>query len=214
MRTAILVALLLIVAGCGGATGNAVNPWPANAVGEPQTLPAQEPAAEVPAEDVPAEPAEDILVEVPGEVIAEEPVVEEVPPVPDIDPSLIVTALPGTSFSVWYPKENMTLKGPILSLSLKAVNFSIGKMSKLNQSKDNRPREGHFHVIFDYMEEGEYIEMEDFSKTIRGMEAGDRTMRILMVNNDHTPLGIEKVIHFKVPQIGIDGTDEQTLYTS
>lgn len=125
----------------------------------------------------------------------------ETPSLQEIEAKIISvseTTSPFMNFGVkiYFPKPNLVLKGPILSLSLIPDNFTISQPDKVNKWG-----QGHFKVWFDYSNET-YI-MEDAAKTFRHLPAGKRTVFIELMQNNGSGYGIVNSVDFEVPNTGI-----------
>lgn len=97
-----------------------------------------------------------------------------------IDRTNVSSVLPDFEFK--YPEEGTKLKGDVVSVSIKMRNFTIGVIGS-----NNSQGYGHFHVLID---NESYKEMEDASKTFRGISKGKHVLTVEMVNNDHTSYGV------------------------
>ncbi|MDO8537952.1 MAG: hypothetical protein Q7S21_03640 [archaeon] len=70
------------------------------------------------------------------------------------------------------------------------VNFDIGTAGTANKQN-----EGHFHFFLD---NGSYIPIENLSYEFKKLKPGTHTLKATLNNNDHSPIGVEKMISFNV----------------
>ncbi|MDP6293370.1 MAG: hypothetical protein QF486_04000 [Candidatus Woesearchaeota archaeon] len=89
-------------------------------------------------------------------------------------------------FEFKYPSEGTRVKGEVVSLTLRILNFTLGRMGE-NVSWG----EGHFHVT---TQNASLIEMERATKTLRGLQPGEQFLTVEMVMNNHSSYGVRKRI--------------------
>ena len=93
------------------------------------------------------------------------------------------------NFSVKTPAEGQTFDN-FFEAELVPINFSIGTAGTANQLN-----QGHFHM---FMDGGDYIVVEGLKHRFSNLSPGLHTLRVTMNNNDHSSLGIEKLVSFNV----------------
>ncbi|MBI4164073.1 MAG: Ig-like domain-containing protein [Candidatus Aenigmarchaeota archaeon] len=93
------------------------------------------------------------------------------------------------SLTITSPTEGQEVAGPDVTIKL-STNLKV-----VAPSDKNVQGEGHFHL---YVDGGTYIPVSTNSYTIKGLSAGEHTVKVELHANDHSLLGIEKTVKFKV----------------
>tara|TARA_Y100000310_G_C20611926_1_gene778455 strand:- start:69 stop:734 length:666 start_codon:yes stop_codon:yes gene_type:complete len=96
-------------------------------------------------------------------------------------------------FEFKYPQEGTRVKGEVVSLTLRILNFTIGRMGE-----NVTWGEGHFHVR---TQNSSLIEMERSTKTLRGLQPGEQYITVEMVMNNHSSYGVRKRIKIEAQTV-------------
>ncbi len=93
------------------------------------------------------------------------------------------------TLTVTSPTEGQEVAGPDVTIKLSSSLKIVAPSDK------NVEGEGHFHL---YIDGGTYIPVAADSYTAKGLKAGDHTIKVELHKNDHSLLGVEKTVKFKV----------------
>ncbi|GEM_PF-2343219 len=93
------------------------------------------------------------------------------------------------TLTVSAPTEGQEVTGPDVTVKL-STNLKV-----VAPSDKNVEGQGHFHL---YVDGGTYIPVAADSYTAKGLKTGDHTVKVELHANDHSLLGVEKTVKFKV----------------
>ncbi|HLD57349.1 MAG TPA: hypothetical protein VJA47_03530 [archaeon] len=93
------------------------------------------------------------------------------------------------TLTITSPTEGQEVVGPDVT-----IKFSTS-LKVVAPSDKNVEGEGHYHMFVDG---GTYIPVSAAEYTIKGLAAGNHTVKVELHKNDHTAVGVEKTVKFKV----------------
>lgn len=110
--------------------------------------------------------------------------------------------LPMPMIEIISPSNGTTLDGSTLDLEVEVTNFMLNATAV---GGANMMGEGHYHIYINDDLVGPYTNL---SVMLEDLPAGDHVLKVMLVNNDHSELGIEAMdmIYFTVPEMETDIT--------
>ncbi len=93
------------------------------------------------------------------------------------------------TLTVSAPTEGQEVTGPDVTIKLST------SLKVVAPSDKNVEGEGHYHL---YVDGGTYIPVTADSYTAKGLKAGNHTVKVELHANDHSLLGVDKTVKFKV----------------
>ncbi len=110
---------------------------------------------------------------------------------------LVLVAIVLVSGCAQQSKYTLTISSPTEGQEVAAdvtikLSTNLKVVAASNKSVEG---EGHFHL---YVDGGTYIPVTTDSYTIKGLKAGEHTVKVELHANDHSLLGVDKTVKFKV----------------
>jgi hypothetical protein len=106
------------------------------------------------------------------------------------------TLLDVPTISIVSPENGSSTMGSSLEFEIEVMDFILNSSAV---GDANKAGEGHYHVYINDVLVGPYTNL---SVTLTDLPAGDHVLKVMLVNNDHSELGIEAtdMIHFTLEE--------------
>ncbi len=132
-----------------------------------------------------------------GEPEAPEEPEEETPPEEEY--------VPNPTFTIVNPENGMTIT---TNEEFAEITVSISAQNLVVKSPGGSAKkgEGHFHFMLDG---GDPIIVSTKTYTLVGLEDGDHSLTVALMNNDHTPYGVSNTVSFAIERENLEYVPEE-----